>query len=85
MACRFPRVVWYWYRVAGFDTPLASKAKLLEILAFFRRYAASELVTLSAECAPEDCLEAAQALRAATGVPQSASRVAHPSKSAAPS
>lgn len=75
-----PRVVWYWYRVAGFDTPLASKAKLLEILAFFRRYPASELVTLSAECAPDDCMEAARALLAATGVPQAASRVAHPDR-----
>ena len=64
-----PRVVWYWYRVAGFDTPFESKAKLLEILAFFRRSAASELVTISAGCAPNDCREAADVLRRAMGAP----------------
>lgn len=64
-----PRVVWYWYRVAGFDTPFEIKAKLLEILAFFRRTPAAELVVLHAECAPEDCTEAAEALRSAMGVP----------------
>ena len=69
-----PRIVWYWYRVAGFDTPVASKAKLLEILAYFRRYPASELITLGAECAPEDCVEAAQALRAAMASPPAPGR-----------
>lgn len=64
-----PRVVWYWYRVAGFDTPFEVKAKLLEILAFFRRTPAAELVVLHAECAPDDCTEAAEALRSAMGVP----------------
>lgn len=63
-----PRVVWHWYRVAGFETPFESKAKLLEILAFFRRSPAAELVVLSAGCAPEDCTDAARTLRAAFGV-----------------
>ncbi len=63
-----PRVVWHWYRVAGFDTPFESKAKLLEILAFFRRSPAAELVVLSAGCAPDDCTDAARTLRAAFGV-----------------
>jgi len=62
-----PRVVWYWYRVAGFDTAFSSKAKLLEVLAFFGRSAASELITMSAVCAPDDCREAGNALRRATG------------------
>jgi hypothetical protein len=65
----FGRVVWYWYRVAGFDTPFPSKAKLLEILSFFRRSTAAELITLTAQCDAESCLRAAQALRAATGGP----------------
>jgi EpsI family protein len=63
------RVVWYWYRVAGFDTPFESKAKLLEVLAFFGRSAASELVTVSAACGPNDCREAADVLRRAMGAP----------------
>jgi EpsI family protein len=64
-----PRLVWYWYRVGGFDTPFASKAKLLEILAFFRRSPAAELVVMSTACEPEDCAEAATTLRAAVGGP----------------
>jgi len=64
-----PRVVWYWYRVAGFDTPFESKAKLLEILAFFKRSAAAELVTLSAVCSPDDCRDAGNVLRRAMGAP----------------
>lgn len=62
-----PRVVWYWYRVAGFDTPFENKAKLLEILAFFRRSAAAELITVSAACEPDDCRGAANILRRAMG------------------
>jgi EpsI family protein len=64
-----PRIAWYWYRVGGFDTPFESKAKLLEILAFFRRSPAAELVTLSARCSPDDCTDAARALRAVVGGP----------------
>jgi EpsI family protein len=67
-----PQVVWYWYRVAGYDTPFDSKAKLLEVLSFFVRSPASELVTMSASCAPKDCTEAATALRAAVGLPMAA-------------
>lgn len=63
------RVAWYWYRVAGQDTPFETKAKLLEVLGFFIRSPASELVTLSAACGPEDCRAAAQALRSAMGAP----------------
>ena len=64
-----PRIAWYWYRVAGFDTPFPSKAKLLEILAFFRRSPAAELVVMSAVCEPDNCGDAAVALRAAVGGP----------------
>ena len=60
-----PRIAWYWYRVAGVDTPFPSRAKVLEIAAFALRRPASELITLSARCAPEDCADAAQALRTA--------------------
>jgi hypothetical protein len=65
-----PRISWYWYRVAGFDTPFSTNAKLLEIVAFFRRSPAAELVTMSARCAPDDCTDAAKALRAAVGGPE---------------
>jgi EpsI family protein len=64
-----PRIAWYWYRVAGFDTAFPSKAKLLEILAFFRRSPAAELVVMSAACEPDNCRDAAIALRAAVGGP----------------
>lgn len=60
-----PRVAWYWYRVAGVDTPFPTNAKLLELVAFFTRSPASELVVLSARCSPEDCADAAAALRLA--------------------
>jgi exosortase len=63
------RLVWYWYRVAGYDTPFPSKAKLLEVLAFVRRTPAAELITLSARCGPESCLEAARTVSAAVGGP----------------
>ena len=63
-----PRVAWYWYRVAGVDTPFPSRAKLLEIPAFFRRSAAAELVTMSVECGRSDCTEAATTLRRAVGI-----------------
>jgi exosortase len=60
-----PRIAWYWYRVGGIDTPFATNAKLLELVAFFRRSGPSELVVLSAACAPGDCRDAARALRRA--------------------
>ena len=63
-----PRVVWYWYRVGGVDTAFPIQAKLLEIISFFRRSAASELITMSVECQEDDCTEAANTLRAAVGV-----------------
>jgi EpsI family protein len=63
------RVAWYWYRVAGFDTPFRSKAKLLEILSFFRRTPAAELVTLTAVCEPDSCEQAARTLRLALSGP----------------
>jgi len=63
------RVVWYWYRVGGFDTAFETKAKLLEVVAFFRRTPAAELVTLTATCAPGDCTAAANSIRSAMGVP----------------
>ena len=66
---RGPRIAWHWYRVAGFETPFIVKAKLLEVVAFFTRSAAAELVTMSAPCAPDDCGDAAAALRAAVGGP----------------
>lgn len=64
-----PRVVWYWYRVAGFETPFRSKATLLEVPAFFGRSSASELITVTAICEPDDCREAGGALRRAFGAP----------------
>lgn len=56
------RLVWYWYRVANVDTPSATKAKLLEILAFASRSPAAELVTVSTVCAERDCRTATATL-----------------------
>ncbi len=58
-----PRIAWYWYRVAGFDTPFRTNAKLLEVVAFFARSPATELVTLTVRCAPDSCSDAVRALR----------------------
>jgi hypothetical protein len=55
--------VWYWYRVAGIDTPSAAKAKLLELLAFVMRGPASELVAVSTPCGVGDCRDGEAALR----------------------
>ena len=69
------RLVWYWYRVANVDTPSAAKAKLLELVTFATRRAPSELVAVSAACAPNNCQEARQALyEFVTGQPMSERR-----------
>jgi exosortase len=65
-----PRIAWYWFRVAGFDTPFPSKAKLLEMVAFFRRSPAAELIVMSGRCDPDNCGDAAFALRAVAGGPE---------------
>jgi exosortase len=56
------RLVWYWYRVAGMSTPSPTRAKLLEVVAFVRRHEPSELVAVSAPCAPNNCQQALAAL-----------------------
>ncbi len=58
------RLVWYWYHVAGTDTPSAARAKVYELLAVFRGRSASELVAASAPCGPTDCAAAARLLQA---------------------
>ncbi len=56
------RVVWYWYRVADISTAAPSKAKLLELVTFISRGPPSELISLSAPCGPNDCVEATKSL-----------------------
>lgn len=60
-----PLLVWYWYRVAGAETPFRLRAKFLEVVAKLTRAAPSELDVLYAACGPNDCREAAVALRRA--------------------
>lgn len=62
-----PILVWYWYRVGGIETASPLKAKLLEIPAFFRRIASSELVAVSTACEPESCQAASATLRSFFG------------------
>jgi EpsI family protein len=57
------RLVWYWYRVAGVDTPSPTKAKLLELVSFFRTSAPSEVMVLSSSCPANDCAPAQRRLR----------------------
>lgn len=64
------RLVWYWYRVAGAETPFRIRAKLLEVVALVRGSAASELITMTALCDPGDCSGAGDALRRAVGAPR---------------
>jgi exosortase len=54
----------YWYNVAGIDTDSDAMAKVLEVLAFFRRRGGASLVSVGASCGPSDCAEAAEALGA---------------------
>jgi EpsI family protein len=65
-----PRLAWYWYRVAGVETPSSAKAKLLELVAFFSRGAPSELVVVSTACQATGCEKATGVLyEAVTGRP----------------
>jgi hypothetical protein len=56
------RLVWYWYRVGGIETPAAFRAKLLEIWAFFSRSREAELIAFSAPCAAGSCQGAFETL-----------------------
>lgn len=55
-------LVWYWYRVGGWETAYPWGAKLLEVPAFFRRTDTAELFALSTPCAPRDCTDAERLL-----------------------
>lgn len=57
-----PRLVWYWYRVSGVVTSDPTKAKLLELVTFFRRGPPSELIAVSALCQSDGCASAMSAL-----------------------
>ncbi len=56
------RLVWYWYRVGGSETSSPAKAKLLELVAFFTRKRAAELIAVSAPCGKQSCSIASRAL-----------------------
>jgi exosortase len=55
-------LVWYWYRVAGVATSSATKAKLLGLVAFFRRSEGGEAVFVSTSCDGGACADAAARL-----------------------
>lgn len=52
------RLIWYWYRVAGIETPSAPKAKLLTLLAFLQRREGGEVTFVSTPCAGGACVSA---------------------------
>jgi len=60
-------LVWYWYRVGGIETQSAVRAKALELWAFLTRATTSELIAISAPCAPGDCSDAARSLASFLG------------------
>jgi len=65
-----PRLAWYWYRVAGVETPSSAKAKLLELVSFFSRGEPSELIVVSTACQATSCEKATGVLyEAVTGRP----------------
>jgi exosortase len=61
------RLAWYWYRVAGIDTPSPTRAKLLEVIAFARRSAPSEVIVASTRCSGTTCSAAQERLRRLVG------------------
>ncbi len=56
------RLVWYWFRVADVETPQPTRAKLLELVAFVQRRTPSEMIAVSAPCAPTTCQSAIEAV-----------------------
>jgi len=63
-----PILVWSWFRVGGVETVSPIYAKILELLAFARRFSVAELVALSSACGPDNCVEAFEALSGVLGV-----------------
>jgi exosortase len=57
-------LVWYWYRVGGFDTALRARAMVLELWGFVTRRTDVELVAVSSPCAIDSCSQAARTLAA---------------------
>jgi EpsI family protein len=56
------RLAWYWYNVGGINTPSGARAKLLELLSFFRRQPSSQIVVVSSACKTGNCEPARRAL-----------------------
>lgn len=56
------RLIWSWYRVAGIETPSATKAKLLQLAGAVQRRADAEAVLVSAQCQGTQCEQARAAL-----------------------
>lgn len=69
------RLAWWWYRVAGIDTPVGTKAQLLELWSAVSNAPASEIVVVSAPCGANDCAAAREAVHeVVVGSPLSAPR-----------
>lgn len=60
-------LVWYWYRVGGYETPFRARAKLLEVPAFFLRIDQAELAAVATPCDGLDCEGAAGLLYRSLG------------------
>jgi exosortase len=56
------RVIWTWYRAGGSETPMGTRAKLLEFWGLLSNAASPETVVASTTCSTKDCLEARASL-----------------------
>ena len=60
------RLIWWWYHVAGVDTPVSRRAQLLEFWALLSDAAPSEIVLVSTACDNRDCAPARAAVHEVT-------------------
>jgi len=52
------RLLWWWYRAADSNTPMGTKAQLLEFWGLLTGASPSEVIVVSAPCSKRDCLPA---------------------------
>ena len=56
------RLVWWWYRAADSNTPMGTKAQLLEFWGLLTGTSPPEVIVVSAPCSNRDCLPARASL-----------------------
>jgi len=56
------RLLWWWYRAADSNTPMGTKAQLLEFWGLLTGTSPPEVIVVSAPCSKRDCLPARASL-----------------------